>query len=87
VGLFFGLPGQPEYRLALGKELAPPRIRFKNFVYNHKRPVTQKNAHEGKPDEDTFEVVCNNLEPRIKRFRSAEYAVSLGLDPTAFETN
>jgi hypothetical protein len=84
----FGLPGQPDYRYLLGRALPPPRIAFANFMYFARRPVLRRlmEEHQGQEAvEETYETRFQDLDRRIRRFRAAEKAVSLGLPPNAFE--
>jgi hypothetical protein len=81
--VLFGLPGQPNYRLLLGRHLPPPAVQFENFTIYARRPVQLRLQDFG--SDETFENRMIELQDRVRRFRAAEKAVSLGLPPDAFE--
>lgn len=84
----FGLPGQPNYRYLLGLAVPPPIVRFENFTYAASRAITLTHLEkiQGVQDgEETYEACSHDLGTRIRRFRAAEKAVSLGLPPNTFE--
>jgi hypothetical protein len=85
--ILFALPGEPIYRRALGQTAPPPLARFSNFDVAARRCAIGKQlaAQEGTPWEDDFALTCAGLEQRLARFRAAEYAVSIGLPPHAFD--
>ena len=83
----FGLPGQPDYRLLLGRDMPLPRVQFDNFACDARQPGTLKlkqmvGLREG--DEAEHAARIDELEERVRRFRRAERAVSLGLSADAF---
>jgi hypothetical protein len=81
--IVFGLPGHPYYRTYLGRGVPPPAVRFENCTIYARRPMALRLQN---PDgANTFECCVNKVESRVRRFRSAEKAVSLGLPPDAFE--
>jgi hypothetical protein len=90
--VIFALPGQPEYRLTLGEYVPPPRVRFDGLTLHAERSpgasaVAKVAAMMGQTvsEEDvTFKPVFDEFDPRLRRFRHAEYAVSVGLPPTTF---
>jgi hypothetical protein len=90
--VIFAFPGQPEYRLALGEYVPPPRVRFDGLTLHADRTpgasaVRKVAALIGQPanEEDvTFKPVFEDFDSRIRRFRHAEYAVSVGLPPETF---
>ena len=90
--VIFAFPGQPEYRLALGEHVPPPRVRFESFTLHAERTpgasaVAKVAALLGQPakEEDvTFKPVFDEFDPRIRQFRHAEYAVSVGLPARTF---
>jgi hypothetical protein len=84
--IIFALPGQPHYRNLLGHYLSPPIISFKNITYSTNKASSMWES-KGKINEPqkTFESQSNELEIRIRRFRAAEKANSLGLPLNAFE--
>ena len=84
--VIFALPGQPYYRRLLGNYLSPPIVRFKNHTYSANRTASMwQSESQNNEENETFEPYSNELESRIKRFRAAEKAASLGLPPNAFE--
>jgi hypothetical protein len=87
--IFFALPGEPVYRLALGQMLAPPAVRFRNFTCYANRSVIGMiiAEREGRLWENTFSLIATEVEHRVARFRAAEYATSIGLPPHAFENS
>ncbi len=91
--VIFALPGQPEYRLTLGEYVPPPRVRFDGFTLHAERSlaasavaklaaITTGQTVSG--EDMTFKPVFDEFDPRLRRFRHAEYAVSVGLPPTTF---
>jgi hypothetical protein len=88
----FAFPGQPEYRLTLGEYVPPARVRFDGFTLHAERSpgasaVAKVAAMMGQTvsEEDvTFKPVFDEFDPRLRRFRGAEYAVSVGLPSTTF---
>ncbi|WMW24265.1 hypothetical protein RE474_09170 [Methanolobus sediminis] len=84
--IIFALPGQPHYRHLLGHYLSPPMINFKNFTYSSDKVSSMwESGDKASESHVTFESQSNELEIRIKRFRAAEKAHSLGLPLNAFE--
>ena len=91
--VIFAFPGQPEYRLALGTYVPPPRVRFDGLTLHAERTpgasvVAKIAAQMGEPanaEDATFKPVFEEFDPRIRRFRHAEYAVSVGLPAAAFD--
>lgn len=83
--IVFGLPGQPYYRAMLGRGVPPPAIRFENFIIYAHRPMRLCLQHP--ESDDTYEQVMIDLQSRVRRFRAAEKAVSLGLPPNVFESS
>jgi len=69
--MVFGLPGQPSYRLLLGQYLAPPRVKFKNFSHNTRRPPLLR-INGVRPEVETYETDTDNFVARIQHFRDAE---------------
>lgn len=84
--IIFALPGQPHYRHLLGHYLSPPIVRFKNFTYSTNRGASMWGSDD-QPNgsEDLFELRSSELNIRIRKFRAAEKAHSLGLPLNAFE--
>lgn len=83
----FALPGLPLYRMALGELLPPPRVAFINASCAARRPATLRfrEVKAGASNvAETYEGRSLDLEQRLRRFRAAEKAVSLGLDPRTF---
>lgn len=85
--IVFALPGEPIYRRALGEMVPPPLVQFANFELAARRSAVGKllAAQQGTPWEDDFAPACAALEQRLKRFRDAEYAVSIGLPAHTFD--
>ncbi len=90
----FAFPGQPEYRHLLGKYVPPPRVEFTEFTWHAKmHPGAEAMAKLAKlagaesplDPKLTFQAVMDDLDSRIKRFRSAAHAISIGLPADAFE--
>jgi hypothetical protein len=69
--MVFGLPGQPSYRLLLGQYLAPPRVKFRNFSHNTRRPPLLR-INGVRPEVETYETDTDNFVARIQHFRDAE---------------
>jgi hypothetical protein len=88
--IMFNLPGQPAYRLLLGRLVPPPALQFNNGVWYAERSEKYL-LHEavgsggGRNETTTFETIHVDLEKRVNRFRAAQKAVELGLPPNAFE--
>jgi hypothetical protein len=88
----FAFPGQPEYRLTLGEYVPLPRVRFDGFTLHAERSpggsaVAKVAAMMGQTmsqEDVTFKPVFDEFDPRLRRFRHAEYAVSVGLPSTTF---
>jgi hypothetical protein len=88
----FAFPGQPEYRLTLGELVPPPRVRFDGFsLHAERRPgahvlakLSDQMGLAPREEDVTFKPVFDEFDPRLRRFRNAEYAVSVGLPATAF---
>ena len=89
----FAFPGHPEYRMTLGEHVPLPRVRFDGLTLHSERTLAASAVAKltaittGQPvsDEDvTFKPVFDEFDPRLRRFRHAEYAVSVGLPPTTF---
>jgi hypothetical protein len=85
--ILLALPGQPCYRFILGNLVPPPRIIFRNMTWYAMRPALLRfqPLRAGEELEETYEYRSETLAERVKRFRAAEKAVSLGLPPNAFE--
>jgi hypothetical protein len=86
------MPGQAYYRLLLGHLVPPPAIHFRNFSWYARRwwlsQPRKPNAGTGLEEEvsdRTFESGVSEVEARVRRFRAAEKAVSLGLPAEAFQ--
>lgn len=77
-------PGQPLYRFILSRYLPAPRISFANITHHKDVRPLPPNALGEKSGPDIQQVFAL-LDARIKRFKSAEYAVSVGLPANAFE--
>lgn len=86
--ILFALPGEPTYRRALAETVPPPLVRFANFDVATSRPVIGKvlAMQQGTHWVDDFGPACADVERRLARFRAAEYAVSIGLPPHAFDS-
>jgi hypothetical protein len=92
--VMFAFPGQPEYRLTLGEYVPPPRVRFDGFTLHAERSpgasaVARVAAMMGQAVSEkdlTFKPVFDEFDPRLRRFRHAEYAVSVGLPSTTFNS-
>ena len=84
IWVVFGLPGQPNYRYMLGRFLPPPAVQFMDECLYASRPITLRMVDS--IAEQTFQARIEALEQRLRRFRAAEYAVSVGLPANAFET-
>jgi hypothetical protein len=90
--VIFAFPGQPIYRLALGEHLPPPRVRFQGLTLHAERSLgagvlakLREQMGETPQDADaSLKPVFEAFDPRLKRFREAEYAVSVGLPATTF---
>lgn len=88
----FAFPGQPEYRLTLGQYLPPPRVRFDGFTLHAERSpgasvvakIADQLGQTASEEDVTFKPVFDEFDPRLRRFRHAEYAVSVGLPATTF---
>jgi hypothetical protein len=88
----FMFPGDPHYRKELGRWLLPPRVSFRDITLHEETFVgattMQKLAMlkgEQPTFDATFEQAYVDLDARVRRFRAAEYAVSLGLPADSFE--
>jgi len=80
--VIFALSGQPFYRYLLGTHLPPPQVIFTNFTCISRRPISLR-IREMMVDFNrgvaTYEDYIKNLDKRVRRFRNAELASSLGL--------
>ena len=84
--VIFALPGQPHYRNLLGHYLAPPNVNFRNFTYSSSRVSNMwESEYRTNESAETFESASIKLTEKIRRFRAAEKAHSLGLPLDAFE--
>ena len=97
--IMLALPGQPPYRYLLGHVMPPPRIAFRNLTWYANRPVPLRLTSvfqflsqtpprtDSKADDfnNTYKEQSELIEQRVRRFRAAEKAISLGLPPNTFE--
>jgi hypothetical protein len=91
--VIFAFPGQPEYRKALGSWLPPPRVKFQGMTIHasdgrdrlHAKLRAQSGAEIPTDDDGTGVRVFSDLDAGMRRFRRAEYAISIGLPANAFE--
>ncbi len=91
--VIFAFPGQPEYRMALGKYVPPPRVHFNDLTLHAERShgastvskIMVSMGHPANEEDVTFKPVFEEFDPRLRRFRHAEYAISVGLPPETFD--
>jgi len=86
--IMFALPGQPDYRMLLGRNVPPPTIRFENVTFHTGRPgaaMDEERRRKTEEPEPSFKGRTETVNMVMRCFREAEYAVSLGLPPDHFE--
>jgi hypothetical protein len=90
--VMFMFPGQPTYRMHLGRTVPPPRVQFVDATWHAEREFAAHALHKlalhiGADVEDGNETLAPTyaqLDRDIQRFRGAEYAVRRGLPADTF---
>jgi hypothetical protein len=76
----FGLPGIPQFRVALGRFVPPPKIEFSNFSwYCPEHGVSQVWQLMGKGDKFSLSERVDDLQRRVVEFREAIVLEEKGL--------